>query len=244
MGQFLRAFLKQSLLPPTIILWMFVLGLIFKTTLGWLPWLALFSLYFLSTAPVSNLLIRGLEQYPPVEIEACKTADALVVLGGGYPRVSPELPGYQPTPLGLERIRYGALLSRQCPLPILVAGGGHRPESETMARVMKDDYGVEVTWIENKSMTTWENALYTRAMLGRERKKVVLVTHAWHMPRAVLSFERAGFTVIPAPTAFTWKEVPWKKPAYWLPRVRNLRVSEIALHEYLGKVWYWATSRE
>ena len=79
--------------------------------------------------------------------------------------------------------------------------------------------------------------------LGADKRTVVLVTHAWHMPRAVLSFKRAGFDVIPAPTAFTWNQKHWGKPTYWIPRVRNLRVSELAIHEYLGLGWYWLTSR-
>ncbi|MGI9283146.1 MAG: YdcF family protein [Endozoicomonas sp.] len=239
----LRSFLKLSLLPPVNIVWMLIVGFTFKATLGWLAWIALILLYLLSVTPVANLLSRGLEIYPPVDLDTCKKADAMVLLGGGRPRSSPELDGYQPTPLSLERIRYTALLNRECNVPILVTGGGDRAEAETMARVLKNDYGVEVSWIENQSMTTWENAQNSKSILGDELKTVVLVTHAWHMPRSVMSFKRAGFHVIPAPTAFTWKEIPWQKLSYWIPRVRNLRVSELALHEYLGLTWYWLTSR-
>ena len=222
---------------------MLIVGITFKASLGWLAWIALILLYLLSVAPIANLLARGLEIYPPVDIDTCKKADAMVLLGGGRPRSSPELDGYQPTPLSLERIRYTALLHRECKVPILVTGGGDRPESEVMARVLKSDYDIEVTWIENKSMTTWQNALNSKKMLGKEKATVVLITHAWHMPRSVLSFKRAGFKVIAAPTAFTWKEIPWQKLSYWIPRVRNLRVSELSLHEYLGLTWYWLTSR-
>ncbi|WP_152558522.1 YdcF family protein [Endozoicomonas numazuensis] len=217
--------------------------MIFKASLGWLAWIALILLYLLSVAPVANLLARGLEIYPPVDMDACKKADALVLLGGGRPGNSPELEGYQPTPLSLERIRYTALLNRECDVPILVTGGGERPESEMMVRVLKNDYDVDVTWTESESMTTWQNAINSKKMLGKELSTVVLITHAWHMPRSVLSFKKAGFNVIPAPTAFTWKENSWQKLSYWVPRVRNLRVSELALHEYLGLTWYWLTSR-
>ena len=64
--------------------------------------------------------------------------------------------------MGLERIRYAALLYRRCPIPVLVTGGGDRPESQVMANVLKEDYGVEVTWIESESLTTWQNALFSR----------------------------------------------------------------------------------
>ena len=242
-----RSFLKQSCLPLVLMLGMIGLSMIFKETLGWLSWLALTLLYLLATTPVSNMLVKGLEQNAVVDLSACKKADAIVVLGAGRPRSSPELEGFQPTALSLERIRYTAILHKQCGVPILATGGGERAESETMARVLKDDYGVDTKWIENQSLTTWQNALYSRALLnqalGDTIHKVVIVTHAWHMPRSVLSFKRAGFDVIPAPTAFNWREVPWKKLSYWLPRIRNLQISETALHEYMGLVWYWLTSR-
>ncbi|WP_422139828.1 YdcF family protein [Endozoicomonas sp. ALC020] len=222
--------------------------MIFKTTMGLLAWLALIFLYLLSVAPIANLLARGLEIYPPVDRSLCKKADAMVLLGGGRPRSSAELEGYQPTPLSLERIRYTALLHRECEVPILATGGGKRPESEMMARVLKNDYNVDVSWKETQSTTTRQNARNSKKLLGnelagKEQITVVLITHAWHMPRAVLSFERAGFKVIPAPTAFNSKEITWQKGANWIPRVRNLRLSELALNEYLGLIWYRLTIR-
>ena len=243
MGRFARKLIKQSLLPLLLILWMLMAGLLFKPLTGWLPWLALSLLYLLSTAPVANILIRGLESYPPLDLQQCQHADAIVVLGAGYPRYSPELPGFQPTAMSLERIRYAAILQRQCKLPLLTSGGGSRPEAVSMADTLKRDYGTDVVWLEQESLTTWENALYSREMLGDEIKRVIVVTHAWHMPRAVFSFRRAGFTVIPAPTAFRYESLPWKRLSYWLPRARNLQTTELALHEYLGMVWYWLTCR-
>ena len=96
MTMLLRSFLKQSLLPPFLIVWMLVVGIVFKHSLGWVAWLALIILYLLSVSPVANILARGLEFFPPVDLEACQQADAIVVLGSGRPRSSPELPGYQP----------------------------------------------------------------------------------------------------------------------------------------------------
>ena len=218
-------------------------GLIYRP-LVWLPWVALLFLYLLSVAPVASLLSRGLERYPAIDLEQCGQADAIIVLGGGRPRYSPELPGFQPTAISLERIRYTAIIYRQCQVPILTSGGGRRSEAITMAAVLKGDYGIDVAWQEKASLTTWENALYSRKMLDPGLNRVILVTHAMHMPRAVLSFRRAGFEVLPAPTAFKHEYVPWKRLSYWLPRVRHLQLSEAALHEYLGLVWYWLTSKD
>ncbi|WP_160174111.1 YdcF family protein [Endozoicomonas montiporae] len=243
----MRWCLKQSLLPPVLLLWMMAVGLIFKATLGWLPWLALFAFYTLSITPVATVLNKGLEWYGALDSDACAEADAIVILGGGLPRFTPEYQGYQPTALSLERVRYGATVHRICGVPLLTSGGGARSEAATMAEVLHTDYGIQARWQEKESLTTWQNALYSHDMLSRELGKddlrIILVTHSWHMPRSVLSFQKMGFEVIPAPTIFTWSEVPWKKLRYWMPRTRNLRSSEIALHEYLGLFWYWLSDR-
>lgn len=247
MNPVLRWSLKQSLLPPFLLLWMIMAGLIFKTTLGWLLWLALFMLYGLSTTPVATALTKGLEWYSALDTETCKNADAIVILGGGYPRSTPEYDGHQPTAMSLERIRYGAMVHRDCGVPILTSGGGSRPEAKTMAETLSNDYGIDVRWQEIQSLTTWQNAGFSHEMLSEDLQKddlrIILVTHAWHMPRSVLSYRKMGFEVIPAPTMFTWSEIPWKRLRNWMPQIRNLRSSELALHEYLGLAWYWLSDR-
>ena len=63
-----------------------------------------------------------------------------------------------------------------------------------------------------------------------------LVTHAWHMPRARLAFEHAGFQVIAAPTAFT---TGFQTTALdVLPDARALRDSALFFHELIGMLWY------
>ena len=234
----MRTMAKQCFLPLLVIIGGLVVGMSLRPFGGWLPWLALLLLYLLSTAPVSGLLMKGLERYRPLDLASCPSADAIVVLGGGPPRYSPELPGLQPTAMTLERVRYGALLHRQCDAPVLVTGGGNNPEAPVMANVLHSDYGVDGVIQETQSRTTRENALHSRQVLGEENRRVILVTHGWHMPRAVFSFQQAGFEVIPAPTAFRAGRVAWNSVSYWLPRGRHFRNSEIALHEYLGMLWY------
>lgn len=247
MNPSVRWFVKQSLLPPVLMIWMIMLGLIFKTTLFWLPWLALFMLYLLSTSPVATLLVKSLEWYEAFDKETCFSADAIVILGGGYPRFTPEYEGYQPTATSLERIRYGAKVYRDCEIPVLVSGGGDRSEAKTMADTLNHDYGIETRWLEDESLTTWQNAKYSYRLLSKalekDRPHIILVTHSWHMPRSVLSFQKTGFEITPAPTRFTWKEVPWKRLRYWIPQARSLKDSEMAMHEYLGLFWYWLSDR-
>ena len=92
-------------------------------------------------------------------------------------------------------------------------------------------------WLEDKSRTTGENALYSKRLLEKKQiDTVYLVTQAWHMPRSVSIFEKVGFNVVPAPTAFESG-----KPFIWLdilPGAGAMKVSRIALHEMAGAVWY------
>lgn len=232
----LKNWLKRICLPPMFLLWVLLVGLIFKP---WLAWLALIILYLLSTAPVSGLLIRCLEHHPVLELPlSAENEGVIVVLGGGMPGYSPEMPGHRPSTFTLERLRYGGWLQKQTGLPLLVSGGGYRPEAKTMAESLKTDFGADVQWLEDRSKTTLENALFTRELLPDDYQTVILVTHAWHMPRSVFSFETAGFRVIPAPTAFHSDRIYWKRLRHWFPQVRNLRVSERAIREYVGYLWY------
>ena len=232
----IRSLLQGGGLPPMFLLWVLFMGLLFKP---WLAWVALALFYLLSTTPVATLLVRPLEQaYPVFNKSTEKPEGVIVVLGGGMPGFSPERPGYRPSMSTLERLRHTAWLQNQTDLPILVSGGGIRPEAETMARSLEEDFSIEVKWLEDQSRTTRENALYTREMLPDNINTVILVTHAWHMPRSVLSFHQAGFRVIPAPTVFHTHKVHWQGLTCWLPRTRNLAISERAIREYVGYLWY------
>jgi uncharacterized SAM-binding protein YcdF (DUF218 family) len=129
---------------------------------------------------------------------------------------------------------------------VYVTGGSPPPEdpplAELMRRTLEGELGVAVAGVEDRSLTTEENASRSLDMLRPTGiGHVLLVTHAWHMPRAVAAFEREGLTVTPAPTGFIHRapEEP-RRGDYrdWLPSAGAFSVSYFALHEHLGRVWY------
>jgi len=97
---------------------------------------------------------------------------------------------------------------------------------------------VPVKWLETRSRDTIENARFSKELLNAAGvRRIYLVTHAWHMRRAVQLFEKAGLTVVPAPTVFTiLSRYEYRLPGY-LPSAHAFQLSSIALHERWGYWW-------
>ena len=204
--------------------------------------LATVSLYLFSIPAISERLLVGLETYPPINFEERASAGAIVVLGSGRYSDPPEYGLDTVNGAGLVRLRYAAKLAKKLHLPILVSGGKplseELSEAELMTSVLVKEFGVTTpVWLESDSYNTLENAKYTQKILkDRHINNIILVTHAWHMPRSVWSFKQVGMEVIPAPTQFTAK-VPVSF-FRWLPSAAALHDSMIACHEYVGQKWY------
>lgn len=247
---YLSKLLGPLLVPPAVNVLLAVLGFVlwrFWRRLGVaLVVLAVASLYLLSLNPVSRVLLSSLERYPPLDLRALEGRDvgAIVVLGAGRRSAAPEYGGDTVNELALERLRYGARVFRATRSPVLLTGGRVRGEDFSEALLMKetmvDDFRVPVVWTEDRSRNTAENAAYTsELLLGEGISEVVLVTHAWHMPRAVEAFRNAGLQVLPGPTGFTRASSARKGPSRaWLPTAKALQRSAWAVHEYLGRGWY------
>ncbi len=202
--------------------------------------LALAALVLLSLPAVSMALLASLDV--PSDAGAGPPPQAIVVLGGDVDRL-PEPPGAGLGGLSLERVRAGAALHRRTGLPVLVTGGVVDDLPLTvgalMAESMEADFNVPVRWTEAASPTTWENAEYSASMLKAAGVgRVFLVTHAWHMRRSLLAFERAGLQAVPAPV----RPDPWPRlrASEFLPRPSAWVHSFYALHEWVGLAYYSA----
>lgn len=201
-------------------------------------------LYLCSTSVVGELLIGPLERAypPPAAGEAC-WGDAIVVLGGGS-KVSSPAEGGAPalTEESTGRLVYGVRLAREIPAPLIFTGGRalgreDRPsEAEAAARVARS-LGIpeERLFLEERSRTTWENALYVSDAF--DTSAPLLVTSAWHMPRAVYSFRKHGMDPVPAPTLYRSDPAP-PLPTEFLPSLGGFEKSVRAFHEYLGLLYY------
>ena len=195
-----------------------------------------------SLPPVADGLIATLERQTAALAKTTPQAGAIVILGSGLVTDAPEYGGDTASERTLLRSRYGAALARRYGLPVLVSGGrpsrASRSEAEVMAAIVHDELGVAVRWQETASTDTAENAAFSAAILKAAGiRRIVLVTQAFHMPRARRLFEQAGLEVIAAPTGFiSHQRFDWQA-IEWLPQAYALRTSYYALHEWLGLAW-------
>ncbi len=168
---------------------------------------------------------------------------AVVVLGAG-------VVADRSTDLGRERLSAGSLqravagarMARITGLPVMVCGG--RPhqtrasEAALLRGTLETELGVPVRWSEERSRDTIENAWGAAAMLQADGvRHIVLVTHAYHMRRAQVAFESAGFTVLPAPHDPLARQRGAPGLSDLLPSAEAAEVSSLATHEVLGRLW-------
>ncbi len=242
---------EAVILPPGLLLVLLAIGLIVgclkRTRLSlWLVAGTLLLGYLLSIEPVSDLFLRPLEgRYPPLDIAAARSLrpNAVVVLSGGIVPVSPEMKGEaSPAPGYLKRLIYGVSLARRLMLPLVISGGTV-PEAQSAGSEAEAGesalfaYGLELPQVilEEKSRNTWQNA----EDVAREDhpKRIVLVTSAYHMPRAMYAFARHGIAAIAAPTDYK----AWRggySVASFLPGAGSLLSSAEAIKEWVGLLYY------
>ncbi|MBI5682342.1 MAG: YdcF family protein [Deltaproteobacteria bacterium] len=197
-------------------------------------------IWFLSISPVSDALFRGLEQN--IKIPEDPKGDVIILLGGGVYDGVPDLSGIGAPSEGMQnRILTAARLQKKMGVPIIVSGGsvfGKTAEAVIGKRFLID-LGIPENQIilEDKSRDTIENAKYSKEICDKLGfKKPMLVTIAYHMPRSIMSFKRAGMDVVPFPSLFkTWdgKRYGWQD---YLPGTFD--GTHEALHEYLGLRFY------
>lgn len=249
----LRNLLGLWLLPPGINILLLIVALLlfarWRKLSTALMIVSFATLYVVSLPDVANSLRQSLERYPALDLSHVSgdSADAIVLLGGGRYYSAPEYQADTLSDAALVRARYTMHLYRHSKLPVVVSGGrvwreDGASEAELLRQVLAE-WGVPVTILEEHSSNTRDNAAGVADMLKQSgRQRILLVTHAWHMHRARSLFTEYDLEVIPAPTGFT---TPRPYDSMWMhvtPDSRALRISAIALREYLGIVWHKLSS--
>jgi uncharacterized SAM-binding protein YcdF (DUF218 family) len=244
----LKPILTALVLPPAGPLLLAMLGVLVATRRKGLG-LALATLGIAATFVLStNGLALVLAPHLMPSVAAAKPQDlqqvqAVIVLGGGVHREAPEYGAAQPSPYTLQRLRYGVWLARKTGKPLGFAGGvgwgaagmATEPEGHVARRVLQEEYGLALRWVDDQSRDTAENATRMAGILqGEGIRRIALVTDASHMPRAAAAFRGAGFEVVPAPTDFP---IVRARPLLeWLPSSHGMATNRSLIREWLGRL--------
>jgi Uncharacterized conserved protein len=203
-------------------------------------------LYLSSNSFSGNRLIHTLEQYyqPPAAVHG----DIIVMLGGGATLDTPNLynKGHLYGPAA-NRLLTCIQLYRKIHVPILICGGQVYRTTGREADIAKQiliDCGIanNKILVENKSLNTTQNAANAQVILNRYHyRHPILVTSAFHMPRAVKQFQKVGIEVISYPTDYHTNKRYRFIIDDLIPSADAFNNFNIALKEYLGLLavkWY------
>jgi len=222
-----------------------------RSPLQWPLLLSLLLVFLSGNFWVSQALMRPLE-FRLLAPEPLPHAEAVVVLGGStYPALAPRT--FPEVSEAGDRLLRALQLYRAQKAPLIILSGGRigwmgagKPEAEDMATLLTW-MGVppQALLLEPNSLNTYENALYVQKILKAQSiGPILLVTSAFHLPRAYLIFKKLGLEVIPAPTDYLTiapgqERLTWQNLAlHLLPDAVNLQVTTLALKEYVGLAVY------
>jgi uncharacterized SAM-binding protein YcdF (DUF218 family) len=235
--------------PSTILCLMFVTGCVWLVVSRRRHGLSLIvaasvALIAIIVLPISSLMVIPLEDRFPTPTLPVRV-DGIVVLGGS---ISPKLSLARGRPAvrdASERLFAAAALARLYPGARVILCGGivsPYPNAVPESTVMRDlltSIGVpaERLEIETKSRNTYENAIYAMEVAGPKPGEIwLLVTSGTHMPRAVGSFRKAGWTIVPYPVDYLTDGTP--SLGFEFELSKELRRMDIAAHEWIGLLGY------
>jgi len=247
--------------PSTLIALLIGYGAILIWT-GWARWGRRFVtggavlLLLAGLSPLGNALILPLEdRFPRANLDAPPAPTGFIVLGGAEDRLVEVARGAPAVNEAGERLLETVVLARKFPEAGIAFSGGdagilYKADSEAVgAAALLKDMGVapDRLILEGGSRDTYENAVYLKSELDKlgllgPGQRWVLITSAFHMPRAMGAFRAAGFEVEPWPVDYRTRGPadlirPFDKVSEGLRRV------DMAVHEWVGLLAYWLAGR-
>ena len=227
--------------PMTLLLMLAAAGLLVgrrrRRLGGAIVVIALAALWFASTTSCVALLGLPLERrfLACAKAESSPAADAIVVLGGGVGKtIGMEYPDLFEA---ADRLWHAARLWKLGKAPVVVLAGSGDEEAAVPLLV---DLGVRRDAIvcDGGSRNTYENSRFTERLLEGRGRRILLVTSAWHMPRALGNFAKTGLEAIPAPSDFSANNAVRSVGHWWdwiSPSADSLARTSYLLKEWVGR---------
>jgi uncharacterized SAM-binding protein YcdF (DUF218 family) len=198
--------------------------------------------------PLADWTVSALERRFPRPAPAARV-DGIIVLGGWADTTQLQRRGVPEVNEKVDRLFEGLALAHRHPgARILFPGGNgdmfHQDDAEARTvELMLQSIGfpMERVLIERKSRSTAENAVYGKELVQPRPGEVwVLVTTAMHMPRAVWTFRKVGWDVVPHPCDFRSDGGDWFWPFNFMGSIKKF---EYSTHEWLGIAAYWVAGK-
>ena len=241
---------KALVVPPVSLLLLVLFGLLLSLRWRRLGWMlstgAAVAMLVLAMPITGALLMAGLAADLPRTPPANNLPAAVVILSAEARPLDAARTVFEPGPLTWERLIAGGRMARISRLPILVSGGpiDGRPDGDDsptlaaiMATALSQLLNLTPRWLETRSRDTWENARYSAGILKENGiASVYLVSHGWHLRRAILAFRHFGITV----TAVPVRPTPWPSVngQDFIPSLAGWTASFYGLHEWIGELYY------
>jgi uncharacterized SAM-binding protein YcdF (DUF218 family) len=211
--------------------------------------LALVLLWVAAMPVTGQYALQSLErQYPMQAMDAMTTADAIVLLGGGMGGDAPPERLHPDLGDAADRVWYAAQLYLASKAPVIIASGGvigWKGEVQTEAAAMRQllealSVPSQAIVDEGLSLTTFENAINSGVILDqRSVQRVLLVTSASHMPRALRVFQQQLPDIVFMPATTDVRALPLEASLLnWLPSASGLARTTEAWHEWVGYAMY------
>ena len=242
---FLHKLLPIIALPLGFCITLILLALLFKKR--WLAFVAVLILLIGSLPIVGDSMLKTLEdRFPKLEVEDCPSADAIVVLSGILHK-SRSKSGALEWAEGVDRFEQGILLMKAGKAPLLIFTGGRLPwgnqqltEGQELQReaVMRGVPAASILVTEEVANTADEAKAVRKIAEERKLKRIILVTTAYHMPRAEYLFRTRGVPVIPFPTDYYTRYNEPLTLLDFLPQAGALGNTEVTLRESYGRLYY------
>jgi uncharacterized SAM-binding protein YcdF (DUF218 family) len=253
---FLSKTIGKMLLPTNFLIGVGVIGVLLLATrlASFGRRLMIFSILLLAIcgfSPVGNWLLYPLESRFPAWDAARGAPDGIIILGGSIDANLSAAHGGAVVRSEADRIIAAAALARQYPNARILFTGGSANLISNDAReadyvgALFESLGIPKARLmtERRSRNTQENAEFSKAMAApKSGERWLLVTSAFHMPRSVGLFRKAGFPVEAYP-------VDWRLAGagdlldFTNVAVDGLARTDIGAREWLGLIAYWATGK-
>ena len=213
--------------------------------------LALLGALSVTVFPVGKTMMGMLENRFKRLEPMPENISGIIVLGGVFNQFIAKKRGSAAPNFAPGRFAEFVRLAKLYPDARLVFTGGSgslsRPDVKEadFAGPLLKSWGLDIARVifENRSRNTFENANYSKALMQpKPGEKWILITSAFHMPRAIGVFRRAGWNVLPAPVEY----LTAGDESLWPPQFkfrRGINTFSHAIHEWLGLSFYWLTGR-